>query len=103
VTRLRLPWMERVVLVAELRPETLDRALELVDEQAGQAPVTDRQGVFLSDSVVVFFFEGPDAEEAVREILNDPVRSTAVSPWLPLFSGPLHHAREAEFFERDGG
>ena len=49
---------------------------------------------------MVFFFEGPDAEEAVREILNDPVRSTAVSPWLPLFSGPLHRAYEARFFER---
>jgi hypothetical protein len=92
--------MERVVLVAEIRPETLDRALEIVAEQTDQAPITDRQGLFLSDSVVVFFFEGPDAEEAVREILNDPVRSTAVSPWLSLFSGPLHRAREAAFFER---
>ena len=92
--------MERVLLIARLEPDARERALELVDAQKGEDPVTDRQGVFLSDSDVVFFFEGPDAEEAVREILNDPVRSTAVSPWLPLFSGPLHRAYEARFFER---
>lgn len=94
--------MERVVLVAALRPGVRERAVELVEMQAEEEPVTLRQGIYLSDSVVVFFFEGPEAEEAVREILNDPVRSTAVSPWLSLFNGPLHHAREALFFERDG-
>lgn len=92
--------MERVVLVASLQPGSQARALELLERQEDEEPVTLRQGVFLSDSVVVFFFEGPDAEEAVHDILNDPVRSAAVSPWLSLFDGPLHHAREALFFER---
>ena len=32
--------------------------------------------------------------------MNDPVRSTMLSAWLPLFEGPLHLAREAYFFER---
>jgi len=92
--------MARVVLVAALNPEARERARELLEDQAAHEPVTDRQGVFLSDSEVVFFFEGPEAEAAVREILDDPVRSTAVSAWLPLFSGPLHRAYEALFFER---
>ena len=38
--------------------------------------------------------EGPDAESLVREIFNDPVRSTEIGPWLPLFDGPLHRADE---------
>ena len=92
--------MERVVLLAELEPEARDLALKLIETQAQEEAVTARQGIFLSDTDVVFFFEGPDAEEAVRGILNDPVRSTALSPWLPLFSGPLHRAYEARFFER---
>ena len=37
----------------------------------------------------------PDAAEAVREILDDPVSSTVLTPWLPLFEGPLHQARAA--------
>jgi hypothetical protein len=91
--------MERVVLLAALKPEARERAARLVEEQAAEGPVTERQGIFLSDTDAVFFFEGPHAEDAVREILDDPVRSTAVSHWLPLFSGPLHRAYEASFFE----
>jgi hypothetical protein len=91
---------DRVVLLAGLRPDARDRALKLLEAQAREDPVTERQGIFLSDTDVVFFFEGPHVEEAVREILNDPVRSAALSPWLPLFSGPLHRAYEALFFER---
>jgi hypothetical protein len=93
--------MERVVLAAALQPGAHERALELLERQADEEPVTTRQAVYLSDTMVVFFFEGPDAEQAVHDILNDPVRSAAVSPWLSLFDGPLHHAREALFFERD--
>jgi hypothetical protein len=48
----------------------------------------------------VFFFEGEGAAEAVRAVLNDPVRSTAIAPWLPLFDGALRVAREALFGER---
>lgn len=96
--------MERVVLVAALKAGAQDRARELLEASAaGEDPpesVTDRQGVFLSDRDVIFFFEGREAGEAVRELMNDPVRSTMLAPWYPLFDGPLHAAREAYFLER---
>jgi hypothetical protein len=38
--------------------------------------------------------EGPDAEALARRIFDDPVRSTAIAPWLSLFDGPLHRAHE---------
>lgn len=95
--------MDRFVLIARLKPEGRDRALELIaQQQAGDYVQTDleRQAIFLAEGEVVFFMEGPDAETAVRNILNDAVQSTMIGPWLPLFDGPLHLAREAYYWER---
>lgn len=98
--------MERVVLIAALKPGARDQALDLLQRSAAGGepePVTQRQGIFLSERAAVFFFEGRDAGASVHELINDPVRSTMLSPWLPLFDGPLHLAREAHFLERGGG
>lgn len=94
---------ERVVLLAALKPGARERALELLEEAAENEDhdaVTDRQSVFLSDRDVIFLFEGEGARASVRELLNDPVLSTFLGGWLPLFDGPLHRAQEAFFFER---
>jgi len=93
--------MERVVLVAALKPGTRERVLELIEEQASQKPITRRTGVFLSETEVVFFFEGEGADETVHDILNDPVRSATIEPWLTLFDGPLHRGYEALFIADD--
>jgi hypothetical protein len=55
--------------------------------------------MFLSETEIIFLFEGERAHEAVRALFNDPVRSTLVSHWLPLFDGPRHRAPEAYFWE----
>jgi hypothetical protein len=60
----------------------------------------DRHAIFLSETEVIFLFEGQGAPDAVRALFNDPARSTLVSHWLPLFDGPLHRAAEAYFWER---
>jgi hypothetical protein len=91
--------MERLVLVASLRPAVREQLAELIEKQTSWEPVAERQGVFVSDTEVVFFFEGAGAEAAVRDVLDDPVRSTAVSPWLSLFNGPLHRCSEVAFIE----
>jgi len=54
----------------------------------------ERLSVYLSEFEVVFLIEAREAEVLVREILDDPVRATEISPWLPLFDGPLHRAAE---------
>jgi hypothetical protein len=41
------------------------------------------------------------AADGTRRV-NDPVRSTMLGPWLPLFDGRLHLAREAYFLEHGG-
>lgn len=88
------------MLTARLREGTRERALEL----ARAMPTSpnprsfERFGVFLSEFEVIFLMEGPDAELLVREIFDDPVRSTEIAPWLPLFDGPLHRADEVYFW-----
>ena len=84
------------MLTARLKEGARERALELV----GSIPTPletdgfERLSVYLSESEVVFLTEAPEAELLVREILDDPVRATDISPWLPLFDGPLHRTEE---------
>jgi len=63
-------------------------------------PYLDRHTIFLTETEIIFVFEGNGAAEAVRSLFNDPVRSTIISRWLPLFDGPLHQAPEAYVWKR---
>jgi hypothetical protein len=96
--------MDRVVMVASLRSDGRERARELLARKPPSPTVEqafDRAAIFMSESEVIFFLEGRDAGESVRATLNDPVSSTWISPWLPLFEGPLHYAPEVYLWERD--
>ena len=95
--------MDRVVLLARLKDGARDRAEQLLTDAArADAPqdAFERGTIFLTDREIVFLFEGADADETVRAILDDPVRSTVLTPWLPLFEGPLHPVRQAYSWER---
>jgi hypothetical protein len=97
--------MERVVLVARLRDGAHQRARELAASPLPNDPAAEgfrRVAVFVSEKEIVFMFEADGAESIVRRILTDPVQSTAISPWLPLFDGPLHRTEEA-YYWRCGG
>jgi hypothetical protein len=90
-------FLERLALVARLKPDAFQRAQELAsaDPPAAQVVETQLRGsIFLSSNEVVFMIEGDDVELHTREWFDDPVLSTAISSWLPLFDGPLHAARE---------
>jgi hypothetical protein len=96
--------MDRYVLMARLKPSSRERAQELLagypsDEVLGAA--FDRQAVFLSETEVVFFLEGPDADRSVTAIFNDP-SATEIGHWIPLFDGPLHRVPEGYYWERAG-
>jgi hypothetical protein len=94
--------VDRVVLVARLKAGERERAEKLLAD-GGEPIVTeavDRWAFFLSEGEVVFLFEGAGARESVLTTLDDPVMSTALAPWLPLFDGPLHRAYEARSWER---
>ena len=97
--------MDRFVLVARLKPGGRQRAKELVAERsafgaAELATALDRHAIFLSETEVVFLFEGEGSHASVRAVFNDPAQSSLISHWLPLFDGPLHQAEEAYLWER---
>jgi hypothetical protein len=96
--------VERLVVIARLKPGGRDRAGELIDQyRSGEdvAPEFERLAIFLAEGEVIFGVEGQDVRETMLGILNDPVRSTWLSPWLPLLDGPLHATAEAYYWERD--
>ena len=97
--------MDRFVLVARLKPDGRQRAEELLAEHSalGGAELEEafeRHAIFLSETEVVFLFEGESPHGSVRAIFNDPVQSTLMGHWLPLFDGPLHRAAQAYLWER---
>jgi hypothetical protein len=103
----RLASMDRFVLAARLKPDGYQRAQALLAEHSALSSedleqAFDRHVIFLSETEVIFLFEGEGAHESVRALFNDPVRSALISRWLPLFDGPLHRAEEAYLWERQG-
>ena len=92
------------MLIAALKPGAREQPLDLLQrtaEASEQERVTERQGIFRSDRDAMFF-EGRDAGASVRDLVNNPVRSAVLSPWLPLFEGALHLACEAYFLDHGG-
>ena len=94
--------MDRYVLVAHLKPGTRERAHELLAEHPMHEGVWanfEREAVFLTETEVVFFVEGPDADKSIKAIFDDP-SVTEIGHWLPLFDGPLHRPPEEYYWER---
>jgi hypothetical protein len=84
--------MERIVVVARLKPGSQEQAKELLE---GGPPYDlaaagfQHHAVYLSDDEVVFVFEGAAIDQSVRDLVNDPVRSATFSVWGPLLAdGP---------------
>jgi hypothetical protein len=101
----RLPPMDRFVLAARLKPDAHQRAQTLLAERSTLSTgdlekAFDRLVIFLSETEVIFLFEGESAHASARALFNDPVRSAFIGHWIPLFDGPLHRAPEAYVWER---
>jgi hypothetical protein len=94
---------ERFAVVATLRPGCRERAEEII----GQGPPfalrltgIERHSVFVSESAIVFVFEGPAVERRLRRLVNDPSSSSAFSKWAPLLDGTPTVAHEKFFWEK---
>jgi hypothetical protein len=97
----RVSAVGRIVLVARLKAGERERAEKLLAHAVEPiVPDAVRWLIFLPDSEVVFLFEGRGTRESVLATLDDPVMSTDLAPWLPLFDGPLQRAYEARSWER---
>jgi hypothetical protein len=94
--------IERVAVVATLRPGSRERAIQILAEGAPyelDAAGFRRHSVFLAELAVVFVFEGSGVESLVRDLVDDPTRSAAFSAWGPLLEGTPMLAREEFYWE----
>jgi hypothetical protein len=91
--------MERIAIVASLKPGMQERARTLL----GSGPPFDpaaagvaRHVVYLSTDEVVFVFEGEEVERRLHELVTAPSQSeltSALDEWRQLVEGPARIAR----------
>lgn len=99
--------MERLALIARLKPGTQAQAEELIakgppfdPQQIGFA----RHSVFVSATEVVFVFEAHEVEWLVTALVEDPFQwmmIDALEAWRPLVDGHPRIAREQFSWELD--
>lgn len=96
--------MSRVAMVAPLKYGAYQDAKELIASGPPFDPAATpliRHEVFLSDTEVVFVFEGPDVTEAVTEIAADPSVWRSAGAWAELLAGRPRVADESYHWSRD--
>jgi hypothetical protein len=98
--------VERLALIARLRPGTEEQAAQLV---AGGPPFDPgerglaQHTVYLSAGEVVFVFEGDEVEWIVEEMVQEPgggAVASALAAWRDLVDGPPRIGRVAYSWER---
>jgi hypothetical protein len=98
--------VKRVAIVARLRPGSQPRAKDLLSEGPPYDVAEggfDRHAVFLSDTEVVFVFEGDEVEWKLDDLVSDFFRARlreAFEQWKHLIEGEPQLAEEAYFWER---
>ena len=89
--------MQRVAVVATLRPGTSEEAEKLVELGPPFDPAKkglERHMVFLAADTAVFVFEGGDPH-ALLAAFGDPDAQSALGAWESLVDGTPRVAREA--------
>ena len=89
--------MQRVAVVATLRPGTSEQAAKLVALGPPFDPLErglERHMVFLAADTAVFVFEGGDPH-ALLAAFTDPGAQSALGAWESLVDGTPRIAREA--------
>jgi hypothetical protein len=60
-----------------------------------------RHAAYLTAGELVFFFEAPEVEWLVNDIIDDVVISAAFDPWRKLVDGPPRLAHEYFYWSRE--
>lgn len=96
--------MNRVAVVAPLKYGAYQDAKQLIESgppfDPTETPLVCHE-VFLSDTEVVFVFEGPDVGEAVAQLAADPSVWRAAGAWADLLAGKPRIADESYRWSRD--
>jgi hypothetical protein len=98
--------MERVALIARLKPGCEEQAAQLLSTGPPYDPGErglSRHAVYLSAGEVVFVFEGDEVEWIVEEMVSEPASGSlaaALDAWRELVDGPPRIARAAYAWQR---
>jgi hypothetical protein len=96
--------MNRLMIVARLRPGKHGEAESLLLNGPPFDPEElgfHSHSAYLTHSEVVFFFEAPEVEWLVNDLVDDPVLSAAFAPWRALVDGPPRIAHERFHWSRE--
>ena len=96
--------MDRLVIVARLREGKHEEAERLIASGPPFDPEDlglHRHSTYLTASEIVFFFEAPQVEWLVNDLIDDPIVSCALAPWQSLVEGPPRLAHERYFWSRE--
>lgn len=98
--------MQRFVVVAKLKPGAAADAQAILDEGPPfdpEAAGLARHGVYVNDTEVVFFFEGPDADDLADRFFADEAFNREIARWMPLLEHTPRRAHERFYWERPPG
>ena len=96
--------MNRLVIVARLKDGKHEEAEALLRNGPPFDPEDlglHRHSAYLTQNEVVFFFEAPEVEWRVNELIDDPVIASFFAPWEKLIDGPPRLAHERYFWTRE--
>jgi hypothetical protein len=99
--------VERLALIARLKPGSVPRAKELIAKGPPFDPRESgfvRHSIYLSATEVIFVFEAHEVEWLVNSLVYEPFHwmlQEALGEWRPLVEGQPRMAREEFFWERD--
>lgn len=95
--------MQRVAVIANLKPDAEEQAAELIKEGPPfdlKGGGFERHAVYLSGDQAVFVFEGGRLDHLLQAVIRAPKASAKFRAWEPLLDGMPKVAREAYFWQR---
>jgi hypothetical protein len=99
--------VERIAIVATLKPDAYERAQELLQDGPPfelDTAIFDRHAVYLSHQEVIFVFEGVEVEWQLDDLVSDFTQwklKEAFSEWRQLVEGSPRIARQ-RFYSEEG-
>ena len=94
--------MQRLAVVAKLKPHAESRATELIEAGPPFNPRDtpfERHAVYLSGDYAVFVFEGGRLDQLLQSVVKNPATVGAFRNWEPIVEGMPRVAREAYFWQ----
>lgn len=98
--------MNRLAVIAKLRPDAEERAEKLVEQGPPFDPSElgfERHSVYLAGDHAIFVFEGGRLDQLMHAVINEPSSVSAFRQWENLIDGVPRVGREAYHWERDSG